>query len=77
MTREELHEKVAKFVHGVNSDGTWHMPWEHDNGCEWCDGLIDFIGKILQDYNKAEDVFYPKEPEHFGGVFDCPACKVK
>jgi hypothetical protein len=49
MTHKELSGKVAKFVHGVNSDGTWRMPWEHDKDCEWCDGLVDFIEGLMQE----------------------------
>ena len=60
MTHKELADKVSKFVHGVDSHGNWLMTWKHDRGCELCDRILDFVEKILQDYNKVEGVVYPK-----------------
>ena len=54
MKREELHSQVTKFVPGVNSHGELLVPYRHDWYCTRCDKLTDFIGKILQDYNKDE-----------------------
>ena len=63
MKREELKGKVAKFAHGVDSHGKPLIPWRHEKGCIICNQLINFVEKILQDYNKAEGVFYPTEDE--------------
>ena len=84
MTDSELKDKVAKFVHGVDSHGNF-LSWGHGKDCLICGRMIDFVGEILQDYNKAEGVFYPTEdeinarkekcePSH---LFNCPACKVQ
>ena len=78
MTHEKLLETVAKFVHGVNSTGRVLMPWTHEKGCGMCDGILEIVEKVLEDYNQAEGVVYPKnEVNHSGSIFDCPACKIK
>ena len=61
MTHKELLDKVAKFVHGVNSRGTVLMPWKHEEGCGMCDGILEIIKKVLEDYNEAVGVVYPKK----------------
>ncbi len=60
VTRSELLKKVIGFAHGKNSHGNWLLPYKHDEHCGWCDKLVDFIWKILDDYNEAEGVWYPK-----------------
>ena len=61
MTHAELHGQVAKFVHGADSHGDLLVPYQHDNCCPWCKRLTAFIEKILEDYNPAEGVWYPKD----------------
>ena len=60
MTREELVDKIARFYHGVDSHGNLLRPWNHGEDCVMCHELINFIEKILGDYNDAEGVWYPK-----------------
>ena len=54
MTREELSDKVSKFVHGVDSHGNWLISWKHDRGCEMCDRILDFVGGILNETNSLK-----------------------
>ena len=85
MTRSQLREKIAGFNHGMDSHGNLLTPWRHEKDCVMCDRLTEFIDKILEDYNEAVGVVYPKEdeinsrkekcePSH---LFNCPACKVQ
>ena len=60
MTHKQLTTKVAKFIHGMNSHGNLLRPWNHEKDCGHCERLTDFIEKILEDYNEAEGVWYPK-----------------
>ena len=48
MTHEELYEKVAKFVHGMDSHGNLLRLWNHEKDCATCERLTDFIEKILE-----------------------------
>ena len=66
MTRAELHEKVTKFVHGVDSHGELLIPYRQDWWCTWCDKLTDFIMGL----SPKEEC----EPLH---LFNCPTCKVQ
>ncbi|KKL20874.1 hypothetical protein LCGC14_2451070, partial [marine sediment metagenome] len=63
MTHEELRGKIAGFVHGVDSHGNILMTWRHEKDCVICDRMITFVEKILEDYNEAEGVWYPKDHE--------------
>ena len=60
MTHTELRKKVAELVHGRDSHGNLLTPWRHGLYCVMCARLTDFIEKILEDYNEAEGVWYPK-----------------
>ena len=60
MTHKELAKEVVKFVHGMDSRGNLLRPWGHEKDCIMCERLTDFIEKILEDYNEAEGVWYPK-----------------
>ena len=61
MTRSQLRKRIVGFVHGQDSHGGWIVPWKHDLYCTWCDRLVEFIDKLLESYNSAEGVVYPKK----------------
>ena len=89
MTHKELHEKVAKFVHGQDSHGDYLVPYQHDNCCTWCDRLTEFIERLFLESNTfknplAKDAPLPyfmthaERSEKFraGGLScNCPTCK--
>ena len=62
MTEPEIKVKVMGFAHGVQSDGTWLLPWRHDEGCVWCDKLTRFIETLFGDRRRSL-YLDDKEPE--------------